>query len=332
MSKAYLPPDLKLQIIREKHTELPKIMKENNIDCWLIFVRETATTPDSSMNFVVGSDVVLQSAFIFHLKNDKLQKIAIVGNFDADTERNKGIWTEVIAYVHGIQQDLTKTIQRLNPRTIALNYSLDDYSADGLSHGLFLVLQNYLSDYTDRFTSAQSIINSLRGCKSKTEIDIITRACQITEEINEKMTKFMEVGTSEAKIQARFHDEIAKRQLGFSWQREQNPMIDVVKEKDFGHVIPQESNLIQKGHTLHNDFGIKIYGYGSDLQRMWFFGNKEEVPNELRQGMDTIVKAIELALADINPDEVMLSIPASDLERIIINLEEMMNKTFFKDL
>lgn len=34
---------------------------------------------------------------------------------------------------------------------------------------------------------------------------------------------------------------------------------------------------------------------------------------------------------DINPDEVMVSIPASDLERIIINLEEMKTKTFFRD-
>ncbi|MEN6592113.1 MAG: DUF169 domain-containing protein [Methanobacterium sp.] len=35
--------------------------------------------------------------------------------------------------------------------------------------------------------------------------------------------------------------------------------------------------------------------------------------------------------ADIKPEEVMVSIPASDLERIINNLEEMKNKTFFKD-
>ena len=34
---------------------------------------------------------------------------------------------------------------------------------------------------------------------------------------------------------------------------------------------------------------------------------------------------------DIKPDEVMISIPASDLERIIYNLEEMRTKTFFRD-
>jgi uncharacterized protein (DUF169 family) len=34
---------------------------------------------------------------------------------------------------------------------------------------------------------------------------------------------------------------------------------------------------------------------------------------------------------EIKPDEVMVSIPASDLERIIDNLEEMKDKKFFRD-
>jgi Xaa-Pro aminopeptidase len=301
MSEEYLPISLKLQIIREKHEVLQKIMKENNIECWLIFVRETATTPDSSMNFVVGSDVVLQSAFIFALKDQKFQKIAIIGNFDAENERQKGIWDEVIGYVQGIEPELLRKIQDLNPSSIALNYSLDDYSADGLSHGLFLVLQKMLGEYQDRFVSAQEIINTIRGCKSQTEIRIIKQACEITEEINNNMTEIMKVGMSETDIQSRYHEEIDKRKLGFSWQREQNPMIDVVKEKDFGHVLPQATNFIQRGHTLHNDFGVKIHGYGSDLQRMWFFGKKEDVPEELRHAIDTVIKAIQLAAGSIIP-------------------------------
>jgi uncharacterized protein (DUF169 family) len=34
---------------------------------------------------------------------------------------------------------------------------------------------------------------------------------------------------------------------------------------------------------------------------------------------------------EIKPDEVMVSIPGSDLERVVMNLEEMMTKTFFCD-
>ncbi|MCE5214132.1 MAG: DUF169 domain-containing protein [Methanobacterium sp.] len=35
---------------------------------------------------------------------------------------------------------------------------------------------------------------------------------------------------------------------------------------------------------------------------------------------------------DIKPDEVMVSIPATELERIVTNLSQMMTKTFFKDI
>lgn len=35
---------------------------------------------------------------------------------------------------------------------------------------------------------------------------------------------------------------------------------------------------------------------------------------------------------DIKPDEVMVSIPASDLERVVVNLEEMKTKTFFREI
>lgn len=34
---------------------------------------------------------------------------------------------------------------------------------------------------------------------------------------------------------------------------------------------------------------------------------------------------------DVKPDEVMVSIPTTDLERIVTNLEEMMSKTFFRE-
>jgi uncharacterized protein (DUF169 family) len=34
---------------------------------------------------------------------------------------------------------------------------------------------------------------------------------------------------------------------------------------------------------------------------------------------------------ELKPEDVMVSIPASDLDRIIDNLEEMKTKTFFKD-
>ncbi|MFX1513032.1 MAG: hypothetical protein ACFFCQ_10630, partial [Promethearchaeota archaeon] len=96
------PPELLLSIIKEKHTQLPNIMEEQGIDCWIIFVRETAGNPDPVMNLIVGGDIVWESAFIFLASKGDFCRTAIVGNFDAPSETNKGIWDEVIAYTEGI--------------------------------------------------------------------------------------------------------------------------------------------------------------------------------------------------------------------------------------
>jgi len=312
MSEAPTPIEEHLQIIQEKHVKLPQIMKTTGIDCWMIFVRETATTPDSSMQFVIGGDIVLASAFIFALQPDNsLKKFALVANFDAATEEKKGIWDEVIGYEKGIKSHLKSKMDEINPKKIGLNYSLDDFSSDGLSHGMFLLLNQLIPEYTAKFTSAQSIVNSIRSNKSKTEIALIRKACEITEDINRKITKQLKVGLNELEIQKMFHSEIQKRGLGFSWQRIGNPMVDV-SPKEFGHVLPQADRKISKGCTLHNDFGILYHGYGSDLQRMWYFGKKQKVPEELRHALDTIINGIQLAADNIKP-----GIPGFKIDKLV---------------
>ncbi|MBN2157223.1 MAG: aminopeptidase P family protein [Candidatus Lokiarchaeota archaeon] len=312
MNQETTPLEEHLKIIQEKHAKLPQIMVDAGVDCWIIFARETATTPDSSMKFVVGGDIVLASAFIFAIQSDgSLKKCALVANFDAAAEEKKGFWDEVIGYEKGIKSHLQAKMKELNPKKIGLNFSLDDFSADGLSHGMFLLLNQLIPRYKNNFTSAQKIVNTIRSNKSKTEIALIRKACDITEEINHLITKQLKIGQNEFEIQQMFHAEVQKRGLGFSWQQIGNPAVDI-SPKEFGHVLPQTSNVISEGSTLHNDFGILFHGYASDLQRMWFFGKKEEVPNELHHALETIINGIQLAADNIKP-----GIPGYKIDKIV---------------
>jgi Xaa-Pro aminopeptidase len=312
MSEATTPIEEHLKIIGEKHNALPNIMKDVGIDCWVIFARETISSPDPSMHFVVGNDVVLASAFIFALKSNKtLKKYALVANFDASTEEKKGIWDEVIGYEKGIKSHLKQKLDILKPERIGLNYSIDDFSADGLSHGMYLQLGSIIPEYKKKFTSAQEIVNAIRSIKSKTEIELIRKACEITENINEVITRKLEIGLNEVQIQKLFHQEVRKRGLGYSWQQNGNPAVDV-SPKQFGHGFPQADRVITKGCTLHNDFGVLYHGYGSDLQRMWYFGSKEEVPDELNHALETIIQGIQLAAKKIKP-----GIPGYEIDSIV---------------
>ncbi|MFX0052228.1 MAG: M24 family metallopeptidase [Candidatus Hermodarchaeota archaeon] len=302
MTQSTIQQKIQLEIVREKHEQVPIIMRECNIDCWIVFVRETIANPDPILDLIVGNDVVWESAFVFFQTAEKFSKVAIVGNFDAPAEKQKQIWDEVIPYTEGISKILADLIAKINPQKIALNYSLDDVVADGLSHGLFIKISTILSDKKDLFTSSTSIIRSLRGRKTKREIELITKACEITEEINNSITHLLKPNMSENEIQRLFHDEMERVGVTEAWQRISCPAVDAGPDKEFGHIGPSSNIYTKQGHTLHNDFGIKFQGYCSDIQRMWFFGAKDEIPEELMHAFETVRQAILKASNYIKPD------------------------------
>ena len=301
MSQAKIPHDILIKIVKEKHKLIPKIMKEKDIDCWLIFARETSVNPDPVMNQVIGGDVVWKSSFVFAFEGEKFTKTAIVGDFDALAEERKGIWDVVIPYKEGISALMKELFQKIKPSKIALNYSEDDVVSDGLSHGMFLKLTSILSDKKDLFISAAPLIQAIRGRKTKTEIELVTKACELTEEINHKMTKLIKTGMNETEIQNLFHNEMDKHSVVEAWQRVSCPAIDAGPDKEYGHVGPLPNSKTKKGHILHNDFGVNLSGYCSDLQRIWFFGSEDEIPEELKYAFKTVHGAITKAAEYIKP-------------------------------
>lgn len=301
MSQAKIPRDLHLQVAKEKHEQVAAIMKEEDIDCWIVFVRSTAAIPDPVMDLVVVGDIVWQSAFIFTLKDKKFKKTALVGNFDTINEENKGIWDEVIGYKEGITEPFRKIMGDINPKKIALNYSKDDVTADGLTYGLYMIISDILADYKEKFTSSEKIIAKLRGRKSKTEIELVTNACLMTKEIYAKMFTQLKAGQSETEVQQMFYDEMDRLEVESSWQRNSCPAVDAGPDKEIGHAGPKPDIYTQKGHTLHFDFGVKLQGYVSDIQRMVYFGKEEDIPEELIHGFDTVHEAITRAANFIKP-------------------------------
>ena len=181
-----------------------------------------------------------------------------------------------------------------------MNFSLDDVVSDGLSHGLFLKISTILDDEKNRFISAKPIINAVRGRKTTTEMRLITEACLLTEKINERLTGILKSGMQELEIQMLFHAEMDKEEVKESWQRVSNPAVDAGPNKEFGHVGPSTLQT-QLGHTLHNDFGVILKGYASDIQRMWFFGSKEDISEEIQHAFNTVKTAIQKAAEYIKP-------------------------------
>src|SRR5215218_7667777 len=136
-------------LVHEKADQAQALLAETALDCWLIFARETGVRPDPGVELVVGSDVTWDSAFLFGAGG---QRIAIVGRYDAPEIRAGGVFAEVIGYDEGISEPLLRTLGQLDPKRIGLNYSSDDTTADGLTHGMWLLLNDILrgTPYADR--------------------------------------------------------------------------------------------------------------------------------------------------------------------------------------
>lgn len=283
-------------LIQEKVNQAVKILEEKNIDLWLTFVRETSVNPDPILPVIYGDDTLTrQSALLIHRSGET---IAIVGRIDAETTSLLNAYKKVIPCDAGISEFLITELNRLNPSNIAINTSLSDVLADGLSYGMYQLLLKMLdkTPYKDRLCSAESIISALNGRKTPTELQLIKAAIQETYEIYDETYKIMKPGMSEKEIADFMHQRLSERNLMAAWTYEGCPAVNSGPDSPVGHAAPTDIKL-EPGHLVHFDFGVQKHGYCSDIQRMVYLLRNDETqaPEEVQKGFELVRQAIEAA-------------------------------------
>jgi Xaa-Pro aminopeptidase len=288
-------------MINEKIQQAIQILQEKNIDMWLTFVRETSATPDPMLDLILGTHCVWPSAFI--ITSDG-HKDAIVGSLDAQNIKDHADYN-VIGYVASIQEELLKKLKQYDPQRIAINYSKSDVMADGLSHGMYVMLMEYLSgtEYARRLVSSEEVVAALRGRKSATEIQLIREAIRETLHIFDQVTKFLRPGLTEKDVAAFIKKEMQKTGLSPAWDEEQCPAVFTGPDSAGAHAGPTD-RLIDPGHILNIDFGVRKSGYCSDLQRTWYILRKDETeaPQPVQEAFLTIRDSIREAAKFLQPD------------------------------
>jgi Xaa-Pro aminopeptidase len=291
-------------LVHEKLDQATGILREHDVDLWLTLARETLLTKDPCLDLIAGAYCAWQSAFLVAANGER---IAIVGRFDAPNLRDLGAYGDVIAYDESFAPHLLEEIQRLDPASIALNYSASDAAADGLTHGLWLTLQETLcgTPYADRLVSSEAIVNALRGRKSAEEVRRIRAAVSDTEEIFQRVTESLRPGLSEREIAALMRDEVAKRGLGYAWGEDHCPAVNAGPDKDVGHSSPSDLRL-ERGQLLHVDFGVSRDDYTSDLQRVWYALDNGESgpPADITRAWDALWAAVDAGVDVLKPGAV----------------------------
>jgi len=267
---------------------------------WLTFVRETMLTSDPCLDLIAGTYSAWTGAFIVSATGER---IAIVGRFDAPSVEQIGGY-EVIGYDESIKPALVDTVGRLAPSSIAVNYSRNDPAADGLTHGLWLELQETFegTPFADRFESSEAIVSALRGRKSAGELARIREAIRETEEIYDLVSEVLRPDLSESEIAGVVHDEVSRRSLGYAWGRDHCPAVDAGPEKEVGHAPPGELRT-RRGELLHMDFGVSRSDYTSDLQRVWYVLDEGETtaPDDVQHAWEAIWASVDAGVAVLRP-------------------------------
>jgi Xaa-Pro aminopeptidase len=290
-----------VKITCEKLDQAVDILQEKDVDLWLTFVRETTQVSDPCLELLLGFDLTWASALMLSRQGERL---AIVGRFDADNVARVGGYTTVVGYDQSIRGLLREHVTRLNPHQIALNFSNNDPAADGLTHGMFQVLQDLLSgtEYVHRFISAEGIVGALRGRKSPAEISRLQSSVRTAEAIFRRVGPQIRSGLTEREVAAFFHEAASEQKLGLAWGADYCPAITAGPESSVGHAMPGDT-IVQRGHLLQADFGVEKDGFVSDLQRTWYLLKEGETapPAAVLEAWEAARTALEAGRQALRP-------------------------------
>lgn len=282
-----------MDIIKAKIDQTIQLLDELEIDLWLIFVRETALQVDPAFSLVVGLHATWQSLFAYSRTGEA---VALVGAFDEADYIASGRFTEVRTYTADARQDIINILDRFKPRQIAINYSQSDPSADGITHGMYLQLMEYLSGtaYADRVISGESLMAKLRSRKQADEISRIRNAATLAHEAWERVVGIIRKGMTEIEMAALIDKELRATGGVPSFPT----IVNAGDKTSPGHGHPTEARL-EPGDLLHVDFGLRLDDYCSDIQRLLYFRRPQESsPPETLTEAFTVVRDIVTDAAD----------------------------------
>jgi Xaa-Pro dipeptidase len=300
-------------ITGEKLAQANDIVAASGADAWLTFVRETAEGGDLVLPFLIEGGLTWQSALLVTRTG---QRIAIVGNYDADPLRASGDWHEVVPYVQSAREPLRDVLERAlpemsRPPRLAVNYSPNDVKADGLTHGMYLLLCEYLrgTRFENSLESAEAIVMALRGRKTPGELAHIRAAIVETERLFaeiETYTADFSQGITERDVYAFVQTQIDARRLGYAWDRTGDPIVNSGPDSMIGHGLPSRTIRLTPGHIFHIDLGVVVEGYSSDIQRCWYVPapnekNEKGIPADVQRALEAVTGAIQAGAGALRP-------------------------------
>ena len=105
-------------LIQEKVAQAVGVLKEQGIDCWITFARESVINGDPILDLLIGSEVTWHTAVIITAAGEAC---TICGEYDRRTIEDTGAYRQVIGFVKGIREPFLEVMGRIKPSSIAIS-------------------------------------------------------------------------------------------------------------------------------------------------------------------------------------------------------------------
>jgi len=257
---------------------LPKVMRENNIDMWIVMVKRGHHDPlyqdlgGGSPNDKWGHGEFLGYYIFTDRGGDRIER-AVLG-IHGYTLENCGAYD-----IFGSAEDFKSFVTERDPKRIGVNMS--DYigAADGLSHTCYLHLVEELGEqYADGLVSAEKLVACFRSHRVTSEIVTFGKAAELTRQIMERALS-NEVITPGV---------TTRDDVGW-WIQDQLLSMGLAPQSYLPSVIyPKRARskdyAIQRGDLLSLDWGIQMMNFTCDVKRLAYV---------LREGESTVPPTVQ---------------------------------------
>ena len=280
---------------KEKLPIIYEALRENQVDAWLITGRESIMKSEPVLPVLGDMDFIIATTLIFTAEG---KCIAIVSPLDVEGYKLIEGIDEVVEYQTTMEESIYEVLSKLKPKRLALDYSSSDAAADGLTVGMYKMLERVFArlDFKMETVSAFPIGSDVRGRKTSTQIEKIRHCAVKADEYLRRVPEMCKKGTTSLDIFNFLHEVAYEDGYGMSWADSQCPGVSVDPNVPSGHMGIVSTPIVE-GYLINIDYGVSKDGYCSDLQRMYYVlkEDEEDAPEEVKKAFYLVRDAIKEA-------------------------------------
>lgn len=273
---------------------LPEVMRENEIDMWIITNREGNYDP--LYQDMGGGYTSTNGYYVFTDRGgDRIERASLgMGGYLLE---ESGVYDHI-----GSADELAEYIRERDPRRIGLNYSKHFGGADGLSYSEYLELSELLGEkYAARFVSAEKLTSDFRSRRVASEIAAFAEAGELSYQLAERAlsNEVITPGVTTLEDVAWWMlEQLHKHNLGSSFGM---PSVYVTGPEGIEAV--STDRIIQRGDILMIDWGVGLMNFFTDMKRVAYVlrEGETEVPESFRHAYEQGLRARQVITNTIKP-------------------------------